>query len=58
MRTVAKMLLNLWGKFAQNEGNTKVFFVKDYELMEWVQDKRYELTTFDFVSEDSMRLCL
>ena len=60
MRTVAKTLLNsLWGKFAQNEGNTKVVFVKNYdELMEWVQDKRYELTTFDFVSEDSMRLCL
>ena len=60
MRTVAKTLLNsLWGKFAQNEGNTKVVFVKDYdELMEWVQDKRYDLTTFDFVSEDSMRLCL
>ena len=60
MRTVAKTLLNsLWDKFAQNEGNTKVVFVKDYdELMEWVQDKWYDLTTFDFVSEDSMRLCL
>ena len=60
MRMVAKTLLNsLWEKFAQNEGNTKVVFVKNYdELMEWVQDKRYELTTFDFVSEDSMRLCL
>ena len=42
MRTVAKTLLNfLWGKFAQNEGNTKVVFVKNYdELMEWVKDKR------------------
>ena len=41
MRTVAKTLLNsLWGKVAQNEGNTKVVFVKNYdELMEWVQDK-------------------
>ena len=60
MRTVAKTLLNsLWGKFAQNEGDTKVVFVKNYdELMEWVQDKRYELTIFDFVSEDNMRLCL
>ena len=26
--------------------------------MEWVQDKRYDLAIFDFVSEDSMHLCL
>lgn len=60
MQTVAKTLLNsLWGKFAQNEGNAKVMFVKDYdELMEWMQDKHYDLATFDFVTEESMWLCL
>lgn len=42
LRTMAKTELNsLRGKFAQNEGNTKVVFENDYdELMDWVQDSQ------------------
>ena len=58
LRTIAKNILNaLWGKFAQNENNTKVEFLSEYdELLNLANDKNIELTSVDFVNESVTRV--
>ena len=58
LRTIAKDILNsLWGKFAQNENNTKVEFLSEYdELLDLANNKNIELTSVDFVNEDVTRV--
>ena len=58
LRTIAKNILNsLWGKFAQNENNTKVEFLSEYDaLLNLANDKNIELTSVDFVNEDVTRV--
>ena len=58
LRTIAKNILNaLWGKFAQNENNTKVDFLSEYdELLNLANDKNIELTSVDFVNESITRV--
>ena len=58
LRTIAKNLLNaLWGKFAQNENNTKVdFFIRIQELLNLANDKNIEFTSIDFVNDDITRV--
>ena len=58
LRTIAKNILNaLWGKFAQNENNTKVDFISEYdELLNLANDNNIELTSVDFVNEGVTRV--
>ena len=58
LRTIAKTILNaLWGKFAQNENNTKVEFLSEYdELLSLANDHNTELTSVDFVNETVTRV--
>ena len=58
LRTIAKDILNsLWGKFAQNENNTKVEFLSEYdELLNLANDKNIELTSVDFINETITRV--
>ena len=58
LRTIAKNILNaLWGKFAQNENNTKVEFLSEYDkLLNLANDKNIELTSVDFVNESVTRV--
>ena len=58
LRTIAKNILNaLWGKFAQNENNTKVEFLSEYdELLNLANDHNTELTSVDFVNETVTRV--
>ena len=58
LRTIAKNILNaLWGKFAQNENNTKVEFISEYEeLLNLANDKNIDLTSVDFVNEGVTRV--
>ena len=46
----------LWGKLAQNENNTVVAFLNDYdELLSLVNDSSKEVTSLDFISCDVIR---
>ena len=58
LRTIAKNILNaLWGKFAQNENNTKVEFISEYEeLLNLANDNNIDLTSVDFVNEEVTRV--
>ena len=58
LRTIAKNILNaLWGKFAQNENNTKVDFISEYdELLNLANDNNIELTSVDFFNEGVTRV--
>ena len=58
VRTIAKNILNaLWGKFAQNENNTKVEFLSEYdELLNLANNQNNELTLVDFINENVTRV--
>ena len=60
MCTIAKAILNsLWGKFGQNENNTIVHFVQDYQqLLTLSNNARYSMTSLDFVTEDCLQVTL
>ena len=58
LRTIAKNILNsLWGKFAQNENNTKVDFLSEYdELLFLANNPNITLTSLHFVNADLTRV--
>lgn len=58
LRMIAKAIFNhLWGKFVQNEKDFHIQYVKSYdELLSITKDLRYQSTSFDFVSEECLRV--
>lgn len=60
LQTIAKAILNLlWGKYSQNENNSMVKFVEDYQqLLNYSNNTQYNLTRLDFVTEDCVRIML
>ena len=52
LHMIAKAILNsLWGKFSQNENNSVVKFVNDYEqLVTLNNNERFTMTALDFVT--------
>ena len=46
------------GKFSQNENNSTVKFVNDYEQLISLNNKCYMMTSLDFVTENAVRVTL
>ena len=60
LQTITKAILNsLWGKLIQNENNTSVCFIQDYEdLLVLSYNEQYIMTLLDFVTKDCLRVTL